>query len=172
VCIRPFKEIFMAESKIAERRLKKRHPFSATSEVTELTTGARLSTRAADLSLQGCYLDSLNPFAVGTRIRVCISWDGTELTCAAIVRDSQPGLGMGVSFANLDEAHVAILQGWINKLDPGEAAAAGTMRAPEERKPAPTAEMKEKLALKLIDLLQKKGMLNASEVSDLLRDKS
>lgn len=160
----------MEENKIAERRLKKRHPFSATSEITELTSGARLSSRAADLSLQGCYLDSLNPFAVGTRLRVHIMWEGSEFTCAAVVRDSQPGLGMGVSFANLDDARRGILQGWIDKLD-SAGADTEVLSVSEGSKPAPISESKDKLSLKLIELLQKKGVLNASEVSDLLRDK-
>ena len=161
----------MGESKLAERRLKKRHTFSATAEITELTSGSRLSSRAADLSLQGCYLDSLNPFAVGTRIRVRITWEGSELTCAAVVRDSQPGLGMGVSFANLDDARKAILQGWIAKLDAMGADDTSVFSVSEGSNPAPIGEMKEKLALKLVELLQKKGVLNSSEVSDLLRDK-
>ena len=160
----------MNDTKTAERRLKKRHPFSATSEITELTSGARLASRAADLSMQGCYLDSLNPFAVGTRIRVRIVWEGAELTCAAVVRDSQPGLGMGVSFANLDDARKEILQGWISKLDSEGASDAGQLSISESRELGPTNASKEKLATKLIELLQKKGLLNASEVFDLLRD--
>jgi len=160
----------MEENKIAERRLKKRHAFSATAEITELTSGACLKSRAADLSMQGCYLDSLNPFAVGTRIRVRINWEGAELTCAAVVRDSQPGLGMGVFFAGLDDVRKGILHRWIDKLD-STGTVDSALAVSEGSKPVPAVELKEKLALKLIDLLQKKGLLNTSEVSELLRNK-
>ncbi|HTC65281.1 MAG TPA: PilZ domain-containing protein [Candidatus Saccharimonadales bacterium] len=161
----------MGEEKIEERRLKKRHLFSASTEITELTSGARFSTRAADLSLQGCYLDSLNPLEIGTKIRVRIMWDGAELTCSALVRDSQPGLGMGVAFTDMDDARKALLQGWIEKLDPAGSSDQATPSISEISKPVPNPETKENLALRLIDLLHKKGLLNASEVSGLLRDK-
>jgi len=159
------------EIKVAERRLNKRHAFSATAEVTELRTGASLSTRAADLSLQGCYLDSLNPFEVGARIRVRINWDGFDLTCAAIVRDSQPGMGMGVAFTDMDDAREAVLQGWIDQLASRGVADRSGPSISENSKQVVQAETKDKLALKLIELLQKKGLLNASEVAGLLRDK-
>lgn len=162
----------MGDSKIAERRLKKRHAFSATAEITELTSGARLASRAADLSMQGCYLDSLNPFAVGTRIRVRIMWEGSELICAAVVRDSQPGLGMGVSFANLDDARRAVLQGWVNRLDSGGRVEANVQSAVTDGMAEPDGEMNEALALRLVELLGKKGLLDASEVSSLLRNKA
>jgi hypothetical protein len=164
--------IFMGDEKKAERRLKKRHAFSAATEITELTTGARFSTRAADLSLQGCYLDSQNPLDIGTKIRVRIMWDGFELTCSAVVRDSQPGLGMGVAFTNMDGARLAVLQGWIEKLDPAETADQAAPSISESSKEVAKPEVKDKLALRLIELLYKKGLLDAGEVSALLKDKN
>jgi len=43
----------------AERRASPRYPFVAVAEVTELSSGARLSARTSDLSLGGCYIDTL-----------------------------------------------------------------------------------------------------------------
>src|SRR5258708_20155432 len=85
-----------------ERRQHKRHAFSATAEVLDMSTGARLSTRAADLNQGGCYLDMMNPLPIGSNVRISISSDGVELRCTGVVRDSQPGMGMGMAFTDLD----------------------------------------------------------------------
>src|SRR5580658_7722735 len=101
---------------MGERRQTDRHTFSAAAEVVELTSFSRISTRAADLSQKGCYLDSLNPFPIGTNVRVRIRWGGAELACTAVVRDAQPGLGMGVAFTDLDPPREALIKTWIEKL--------------------------------------------------------
>jgi hypothetical protein len=159
-----------AEVAIAERRLKKRHAFSATTEVIEFNSGARISTRAADLSQQGCFLDSLNPFAIGTKIRVRIHWDGTELICNAEVRDSQPGFGMGVAFTGLNDPGKALINRWIEKLDSPALSDMSLSALSEDAKPTLTSEQRDALAVRLIDLLQKKGLLSSNEVASLLRD--
>src|SRR6267154_446450 len=51
----------------SERREAPRRPFTASAEETDLASGARLSARVFELSLKGCYLDTLNPFPKGTQ---------------------------------------------------------------------------------------------------------
>ena len=53
-----------------ERRRAVRHPFVASAEVEDLAVGSRLPSRISDLSAGGCYVDTINPFADGTRVRV------------------------------------------------------------------------------------------------------
>jgi len=164
------KEDLKGGTTVAERRKMKRHAFSATTEVADLATGARLTTRAADLSLQGCYLDSLNPFAIGSQIQVRITWGGAELKCKAVVRDSKPGMGMGVAFTDLDDARRSLIEKWIEQLDP-QAQADLAMSSPSENLNSKSLQdARESLALKLIDLLHKKGLLNANDVASLFRD--
>jgi hypothetical protein len=165
------KESGNGTTEVVERRLKRRHAFSATTEVTDLTSGARSSTRAADLSQRGCFLDSLNPFSVGANIRVRITWGGTELTCTAVVRDSQPGMGMGVAFTDLDDARKAIIEKWIERLGSSKSVAAPPPPLSETSPSAATLAPRDPLAMRLIELLQKKGLLNSTEVASLLRDK-
>ena len=163
------KENLNSETSTIDRRQKKRHAFSATTEVKELATGARSSTRAADLSQKGCYLDSLNPLPIGAKIQVRMIWGGEEVICAGIVRDSHPGMGMGVAFTDMDEGRKALIEKWIKKLDSSE---------PEKLSPSPRAQAsdaappnaKDALALRLIELLQKKGLLTSNDVASLLRD--
>ncbi len=106
-----------------DRRQHKRHAFSATAEVVDMVSGTRLPTRAADLNKGGCYLDMMSPLPIGSNVRVRIRSDGAELTCTAVVRDSQPGMGMGVAFTDLDEERKNLIESWIKRLgSPGLAA--------------------------------------------------
>jgi hypothetical protein len=161
---------FKEAAAAGNRRLANRHSFSATAEVVEIVSGARLQTRAADLSQKGCYLDTLNPFANGTKVQVRICWERVELRCAAEVRDSQPGMGMGVAFAELDQAQKALIQSWIERLVSPPPA---DLSQPdlEIAKPATPPEDPEALAQRLIHLLHKKGLLSSSDVATLLRER-
>ncbi len=163
------KENLNSETSTIDRRQKKRHAFSATAEVKDLASGARSSTRAADLSQKGCYLDSLNPLPKSSMIQVRMNWAGEEVTCSGIVRDSQPGLGMGVAFTELDEAGKAIIEKWIQKLDTSgvEKLSPGSHSKTRDSVPPPAHDA---LALKLIDLMQKKGQLTSDDVAWLFRD--
>ncbi len=162
---------FKRSATAANRRLANRHSFSATAEVVESVSGARLHTRAADLSQKGCYLDTLNPFANGAKVQVRICWDRMELTCAAEVRDSQPGMGMGVAFTELDDAQKALIQSWIERLVSPPPADIPPSPGSENTKPATPPDEKEALAVRLIQLLHKKGLLSSSDVATLLRER-
>jgi hypothetical protein len=156
---------------MGDRRHEDRHTFSATAEVVEMGSGARLATRAADLSQRGCYLDMLNPFPIGTNIRVRILWRGVEVTCTAVVRDSQPRMGMGVVFTDLGDAQKSLIESWIESL--GSPAVADLSRLPlsENDKPAPPPDQRDALVVRLIDLLHKKGLLTSNDLTSLLRDR-
>ena len=154
-----------------DRRLHKRHPFSATAEVVDTGSGARLSTRAADLNKGGCYLDMMNPLPVGSNVRIRITMDGAELRCTAVVRDSQPGMGMGVAFTDLNDSRKALIDSWIERLgSPGGVDLPPSLSS-ETAKPAAVHQKREALAEKLIDLLHKKGLLTSNDVASLLRDR-
>jgi hypothetical protein len=154
-----------------DRRQHKRHSFSATAEVVDMVSGARLSTRAADLNEGGCYLDMMSPLPIGSKVRVCIRSGGAELTCTAVVRDSQPGMGMGVAFTDLDEARKALIESWIKRLGSPGLADPSVVPPSKNAKPAPPPDQKDALAVKLIDLLHKKGLLSSNDVASLLRDR-
>jgi hypothetical protein len=102
----------------AERRRNPRHNFSADAEVVEVVSGTRLrmTARVADLSIGGCYLDTINPFAPGTRAHLRIRHLGADFTCVATVKSCQPGMGMGLAFEELDRAHSDLLNSWEARL--------------------------------------------------------
>jgi hypothetical protein len=167
----PADESFKGGVNMVERRQHERHAFSATAEVVDMATGARLSTRAADLNKGGCYLDMLSPLPIGSKVRIRISSDGADLNCTAVVRDSQPGMGMGVAFADLNDAQKSLIDSWIERLGSPGLASHSPSPLSENAKSVPPPDQRETLAVKLIDLLHKKGLLSSNDVAALLRDR-
>ena len=97
----------------AERRIAPRYPMVLSAEVVELPRGARLSARTSDLSLTGCYIDTLNPIPQGSEIRLRITHhDGVFEAVGRVVYVSY-GLGMGMTFTKMTEEQKARLVSWL-----------------------------------------------------------
>lgn len=100
----------------SERRGVSRYPFIASVEETDLDSGARISARVSDLSLKGCYLDTLNPLPKGTQIRVVVSHGDVTFTALATVIYPQPNMGMGVEFSAVEPDQLEVLLKWVKEL--------------------------------------------------------
>ena len=98
---------------VADRRRASRYRFIADAEVIEILSDTRLKTRTSDLSIGGCFLDTLNPFPKGTEVRVKILHAGAAFTALGRVAFRVANLGMGVAFTNIDGNQVAVLQKWL-----------------------------------------------------------
>jgi len=79
----------------------------------EAPSGTWLKTRLSDLSLSGCYVDTLHPLPVGARIRLRAVRNKIILEVLATVIYSEPRLGMGVSFTQLSPEQKSILENWL-----------------------------------------------------------
>src|SRR5712664_2672730 len=55
-------------------RTNPRFSFIAEAELAELVDGPRIVARVSELSSRGCYVDTFNPFPVGTVLRVRIRY--------------------------------------------------------------------------------------------------
>jgi PilZ domain-containing protein len=106
----------MSSSQNSERREAPRHPFIASAEETDLASGARLSARVSELSLKGCYLDTLNPFPKGTQIKLVIFHGSATFTALATVIYPQPNMGMGIEFSSVVPEQLEVLLSWIKEL--------------------------------------------------------
>jgi hypothetical protein len=87
----------------AERRKMVRLVSTDTVEVIALATGMHFSMHLRDIGVGGCFIDTLLPFAVDARVRIRLSHGIVEFETEGRVAHSQPGLGMGISFDELDE---------------------------------------------------------------------
>lgn len=75
-----------------------------------------MSARVSELSLRGCYLDTLNPFPEGTHIRLVIFHGGVTFTVHATVIYPQPNMGMGVVFSAVEPEQLEVLMKWLSEL--------------------------------------------------------
>jgi len=102
--------------KYRKERAARRCPFVATAEVTDLSTGTRLSGRTSELGIGGCYVDALNPFPEGAAVQVRIVRDqGTFETRAKVVY-CHLKFGMGLAFSEMTPDHRSLLETWLVEL--------------------------------------------------------
>src|SRR3989442_3664568 len=81
-----------------ERRGVPRYRFMARAMVTELSSGTRLPARTSELGLNGCYIDTLELFPVGTLVQLRILKDNGVVQTSGKVLHCHPGIGIGNFF--------------------------------------------------------------------------
>lgn len=94
-----------------EARKYQRFFLAVEAEVTDVVSGLSLSRRTTDVSRGGCFIDMLVPFDPRSRVSIRLRKNGKDLRANGIVVYSQPGLGMGVAFDQIDEQ---LFDAWIN----------------------------------------------------------
>jgi len=102
---------YYCRSKSRERRATPRHPFTASVEVTEVSSNTRIQARTSDVDRGGCFVDTMNSFAVGTIVMLNISFK----TRAKVVH-SEVGMGMCLAFANTESSELWTLEQWLAEL--------------------------------------------------------
>ncbi len=100
----------------AKKRAVRRCSFVASAEVTELSTGTRLSARTSELGLGGCYVDALNPFSPGTVVELRLLRDQGVFETKAKVVYSDPSFGMGMAFVEMTTEQKAVLEEWLTEI--------------------------------------------------------
>ena len=91
-----------------ERRKHPRFKINVPVEIHSETSNAPLHCATSDLSLDGCYIESMYPFPAGTRLELKLDASETLLITARVVT-SDPQFGNGIEFIRmLDEDHVTL----------------------------------------------------------------
>jgi hypothetical protein len=155
-----------------ERRASPRYPFTATCDATEPKSGAKIPGRTSDLGRGGCYVDTIGPFPAGTDLLVRINREKETLKIPGRVIFSQPGMGMGVAFADAEPDQQLILDRWIAELsgEPIPKSGVATSSPPESRVSAKVSENQPLYVMnELILLLLQKGVLTEAEGKSLLQ---
>jgi hypothetical protein len=160
--------------KEAERRGGDRHMFTASADVVELSSGARFSTRTTDLGPGGCFVDTTNPFPVGSNLHVRLHKGKTTFETAGVVVYSQNGLGMGIAFHELAHDRRTALENWLADLTGGERhhheASHETAPAPTKPFLQPRGGSQNTSLVRLVQLMIGKGILTEAEGSSVLID--
>jgi cytoskeletal protein CcmA (bactofilin family) len=74
--------------------------------------------RTSDLSLSGCYVDTLNPFPTGAILHLWIHKENESLQADTIVRTQHLGSGMGLAFTDLLTEGASTVRRWLFEPDP------------------------------------------------------
>lgn len=160
-----------AASKEAERRSTDRHAITAVAEVTDVSSGTRFSTRTSDLGPGGCFVDSLNPFPIGSKVRTTVRKGDTEFEVGGTVVYSQVGLGMGIAFDELGFEQRLELEGWLAEVTGAKQPSAIEKQpmAKSAQAQAP-ADANRATLNRLVQLLVNKRLITATEADSLLHD--
>ena len=86
---------------------------------------SHMQCTATDIGGRGCYVESLVPLQIGTDIIITFWIDSEKISTKAMVRASDPGVGMGLEFTALEVPIQQKLQAYLDKIDQGFASAAG-----------------------------------------------
>ncbi len=149
-----------------ERRCATRSPFIAPVEMVEMQTGSRIRARTSDLSPQGCYVDTLNPLAVGAAVRLQIHRAGLVLDVLANVTSRHIGSGMGLEFGEITEAQKAVLESWLGELRFVPLGVFGNALPAAN----PARRAGGDCMLRLVHVLLRKGVLTQCEAREILGD--
>ena len=90
-----------------------RHYFGGPAEVIDIRSKRQLLAPATDLSLFGCFVKTIAPFAEGTRIRLRITHGGEVFEARGHVAHSRAGKGMGIALAEIELPHQVVLDEWL-----------------------------------------------------------
>jgi hypothetical protein len=98
-----------------DRRCEDRYPFIAMAEIVDQDENARTSSKISDLSVHGCYVETVNPFKEGTNVTIEIYTDTESLETEATVAFLKAKRGMGLTFRDMPESYANILNGWLKQ---------------------------------------------------------
>ena len=103
-----------ADIEYQEKRRSPRYSFIASAELIEEKADVRIASRVSELSLHGCYLDMMNPFPTGTMVLVKIAAGDAFFEVKAEIIYSQPNMGAGVGFLQVEPDSQAVLERWLD----------------------------------------------------------
>jgi PilZ domain-containing protein len=80
--------------------------------------GVPMQTNASDIGGRGCYVETLVPFPLGTPLQITFWIKDEKMTTGAIVRASDPGVGMGIEFLGMALDDQLRFQAYLDEIDP------------------------------------------------------
>ncbi len=150
-----------------ERRRTPRSAFTAAVVIVEPKSGTRIDAHTSDLSIGGCYVDTMSPFPQGTDVQLRLTTHEKSFNTKARVTYSLIGVGMGLGFTAVGPEQLSILEEWFAELR-GELQP--ELLADQEQPPyRATANTEEHYVLEeLLVLMMRKGLLTEEEGEPML----
>ena len=154
-----------ARSAAAERRITIRQPFSSEALVADSEANIRLRARCTDLSPEGCYVDTLNPFPTGTIAHVELRTADTVFEAVARVSSSHTGMGMGLCFQDLTPDQTSVLMNWLNKEPDRRIRVANPLGSAKQEESTDRT-----MAIDLIRHILSKGVLTKADIAAIFHN--
>ena len=156
------------EVAFVEHRRSTRYQFTATVELVDMQSRARVQARTSDLSRGGCYVDTTSPLPAATTVKMRLTKDKRSFEVQARVVYSLPGMGMGLVFTSAAPEQLKVLKRWLGELS-GELTP--ELSTPEESIPGPrsqgSADQAHVLGTLLMELMRQ-GVLPQQKGKDML----
>lgn len=109
----------------SDKRRFSRHKVQFPIEISfEDTRRPHMQCGATDIGGRGCYIETFCPLAINSEIVITFWLDSEKIRASAVVRTSDPGVGMGIEFTALEEHIQERLQKYVEKMDKGFSKAA------------------------------------------------
>jgi hypothetical protein len=109
-------ELTFAPGKIKRRFVRHKIQFPIQIGLAD-TQRAHMNTNATDIGGRGCYVETQLPLPLGTQGTITFWMDDEKVQTTAVVRASDPGVGMGIEFTTLDTHVQERLQQFLDKMD-------------------------------------------------------
>jgi len=103
----------------SDRREHARIKVSVPVQIQTDASGSPIRGATADLSLSGCYIESIFPFPIGTNLDLQLSMETTALIAATVVT-CDPQVGNGIRFIKILPEHREILEAFLKTAERGQ----------------------------------------------------
>jgi hypothetical protein len=154
---------------IAERRSAIRKAFITEALIVEVNSGARVAGRSCDLVLNGCYVDTLNPFKEGTIVRLRLQHGDSAVESKGRIVYQVPRMGMGIVFNDMTPENQHTLDEWLAEVDAAAEPFDAPLPAAKVETIAKVESSEDSQVVQLINVLHKKGILTNAEATLLLK---
>ena len=106
-----------AGTRFAQRRSVPRYPFAAFAIIVEPLTRTEISATTSDISLNGCYIESVDRFPQKTVVRVTIEQQaGESFQTWGRVAHVRAGVGTGIAFFEISAEQQLTLEKWVSEI--------------------------------------------------------
>jgi hypothetical protein len=102
-----------AGSRFAEKRSVPRYPFSGRAVVLEPLTRVQLPAQVSEISVKGCYLESVDGLPKSTVVQLLIHRDDSTFKSWGRVVYVHPGVGSGIEFFDTAPAQQKNIEKWV-----------------------------------------------------------
>jgi hypothetical protein len=143
----------------SERRRHQRCQCSGEIELRGASTRTAVTLRVTDISLGGCYAETMSPLPLNTPLELILRVAGVATTLRGIVRTSHTSMGMGIEFIEVAPLQQEQLLHLVTELCSSTAPA--KLGTPPGVSAQDTAS--EKTVDALVRLLQRKGLISEEE---------